>query len=232
MFVSETINVLAEVTSKATVSILSVWPQYCLAGAGKYKYYNTVVVIMVTGGEDITVLVVDDEQSVADAYASQLRKRYDTEVAYTGESALEMLDATIDIVLLDRRMPGLSGDTVLEQIRESGYECRIIMVSAVDPEIGIAQMPFDEYLCKPVTKDDLFQAIERQIFVSEYDDRVPEFVELKSKIEVLEENQNQPELDGEDEYEQMQERASELEEDVRDVIENFDEVAVDLKDYI
>jgi CheY-like chemotaxis protein len=187
---------------------------------------------MVTSNEDATVLVVDDEESVADAYASQLQKRYSTKVAYTGSDALQRLDESIDIVLLDRRMPGLSGDEVLQKIRDSGYNCRIIMVSAVDPELEIAQMPFDEYLCKPVTKTDLFEAIERQLFVSEYDERVPEFVELKSKIEVLEENQNQPELDGKEEYEEMQERASELEEDIRDVIDNFDEVAVDLKDYV
>lgn len=185
---------------------------------------------MVTSDEDVTVLVVDDEEPVADAYASQIEQQYPTEVAYTGEDALETLDERIDVVLLDRRMPGLSGDDVLDKIRESGLDCRIIMVSAVDPDLDIVGVPFDEYLYKPVTKSDLIDAIERQLFASQHDDRLPEFIELKSKIEVLEENT--PELERSEEFDQMQDRAAELEGDVEDVIENFDEVAVDLEDYV
>lgn len=176
-------------------------------------------------------MVVDDEQPVADAYASQLEKRYRTDVAYTGEDALEQLSESTDVVLLDRRMPGLSGDEVLRKIRESGYNCRIVMVSAVDPELDIVQMPFDEYLCKPVTKEDLLGAVDRQLFISDYDERIPEFVELKSKIGVLEEKQNPPEFEDTEEFEEMQERVTELEEDIKDVIENFDEIAVNLDDY-
>lgn len=187
---------------------------------------------MVAHDEDIAVLVVDDEQPVADAYASQLEKRYRTDVAYTGQKALEKLDDSIDIVLLDRRMPGLSGDDVLRRIRESGYECRIVMVSAVDPDLDIISMPFDEYLCKPVTKEDLFDVVDRQLFITEHDERIPEFVELQSKMEVLEEKQNQPEFEDEPEFKEMQERVTELEEDIQNVIENFDEMAVDLDDYV
>jgi DNA-binding response OmpR family regulator len=36
-------------------------------------------------------------------------------------------------VLLDRRMPGLSGDNALNRIREREYDCRVAMVTAVDP---------------------------------------------------------------------------------------------------
>lgn len=187
---------------------------------------------MVAYDEDIAVLVVDDEQPVADVYASQLEKRYRTDVAYTGETALKKLDESTDVVLLDRRMPGLSGDDVLRNIRDSGYDCRIVMVSAVDPELEIVDMPFDEYMCKPVTKEDLFDVVERQLFVSEHDQRIPEFVELKSKIEVLEEKQNPPEFENSEEFEEMQERVTELEEDIEDVIENFDEMAVDLDQYL
>jgi CheY-like chemotaxis protein len=186
---------------------------------------------MVSDDKDATVLVVDDEKEVADAYSLQLRRRYDTRVAYKGDEALEKVDEDVDVILLDRRMPGLSGDEVLEEIHEWGLECRIIMVSAVDPDFDIIEMPFDEYLCKPVTKDDLFEAVERQLKAVEYDERLPEFIELKSKLDALEEEKPARELEDAEEVEEMRERATELETDIRDVIENFDSVAVDLRDY-
>ena len=105
---------------------------------------------MPPGSDTATVLVVDDEEEVADVYALRLRNEYDTRVAYGGEDALETIDVDVDVVLLDRRMPDIPGDEVLEQIREKGYDCRIIMLTAVDPGLDIVEMPFDEYLCKPV----------------------------------------------------------------------------------
>jgi len=46
-----------------------------------------------------TVLVVDDEQSVADTYALQLRDRYETRVAYGGQAGLAAMDDEVDAVL-------------------------------------------------------------------------------------------------------------------------------------
>lgn len=183
-------------------------------------------------GSEVTVLVVDDQAEVADAYASQLARKYDTRVAYTGEDALEQVDEMVDVILLDRRMPGLSGDEVLDEIHEWGLECRIIMVSAVDPDFDIVDMPFDEYLCKPVTADELFDAVERQLRAAEYDDRVPEFIELTSKLDVLEDRKPDTELDESEEVSAMRERASDLGTDIQDVIENFDSFAVDLDEYV
>jgi CheY-like chemotaxis protein len=64
-----------------------------------------------------TVLIVDDESEVADVYALRLREEYETRTAYGGEEALDTIDSDMDVVLLDRRMPDLSGDEVLERIR-------------------------------------------------------------------------------------------------------------------
>jgi DNA-binding response OmpR family regulator len=182
-------------------------------------------------GTDARVLVVDDQPDVADAFATQLAREYDTQVAYTGEEALEKVDEAIDVILLDRRMPGLSGDQVLDEIHEWGLDCRIIMVSAVDPDFDIVDMPFDEYLCKPVTADELLDGVARQLRAAECDDRLPEFVELTSKLDALEQQKTEFELDETDEVEAMRERATELGTDIHDVIENFDSLAVDLAEY-
>jgi DNA-binding response OmpR family regulator len=182
-------------------------------------------------GADARVLVVDDQPDVADAFATQLARKYETNVAYTGEEALEKVDDSIDVILLDRRMPKLSGDDVLAEIQEWGLECRIIVVSAVDPDFDIVDMPFDEYLCKPVTADELLDGVERQLRATEYGDRVPEFIELTSKLDALETQKTDVELDETAEVEAMRERATEIGAQIQDVIENFDSLAVDLAEY-
>jgi len=48
---------------------------------------------------------------------------YEVVTAYDGSTALERMSDAIDIVLLDRHMPDITGDRVLEEIRATGYDC-------------------------------------------------------------------------------------------------------------
>ena len=154
-----------------------------------------------------TVLVVDDEQEVADVYALRLDEHYETRTAYGGATALAAVDDDIDVVLLDRRMPDRSGDEVLDEIRDRGYDCRVIMLTAVGPGRDIVGMPFDDYLCKPVEKDDLVGAIEQQLRVQRHEGRLGEYLEVRSKLSLLE-TQLPP---GSDEVDRLRSRATRLE---------------------
>jgi len=63
---------------------------------------------------DYRVLIVDDEPDLADLYASWLPEQYAVVTAYDGRGALDALDGSVNVVLLDRRMPGMSGDEVVD----------------------------------------------------------------------------------------------------------------------
>ena len=108
------------------------------------------------------VLVVEDEPDLADLYAAWLGDEYRVRTAYGGREALDELDEAdeVDAILLDRRMPGLSGDEVLTAVRDRGIDCRVAMVTAVEPDFDILEMGFDDYLVKPVSKDDLLGVVE------------------------------------------------------------------------
>ena len=90
-----------------------------------------------------TVLVVEDESDIAALYAGFLRERYAVTVAATVAEAKEVVDESFDAVLLDRRLPDGSGDEVLEHVRERGLDCRVAMVTAVEPDFDIIGMGFD-----------------------------------------------------------------------------------------
>nr|WP_284010060.1 response regulator [Halomicroarcula sp. YJ-61-S] len=174
---------------------------------------------------EATVLVVDDETEVADVYALRLRNEYETETAYGGGEALELIDDDIDVVLLDRRMPDISGDDVLEAIRDRELDVRVIMITAVDPDFDIIEMPFDDYLCKPVDKDDLVAAIEQQLAARRYDDRLTEYLETTSKLALLEAEKTPQSIEDSDEMAQLQQRAARLRAEMDDALAEFEDIA-------
>jgi len=177
-----------------------------------------------TGSETATVLVVDDEEEVADVYALRLRNEYDTRVAYGGEAALSELDGEVDVVLLDRRMPDVSGDEVLERIRGQDADYRVIMLTAVDPGLDIAELSFDDYLCKPVQKADLVEAIDQQLQAQRHDEQLSQYLEVSSKLALLESELSGREFETTEEVETLRQRAAELREELADGVEEFEEI--------
>ncbi|MBX0295002.1 response regulator [Haloarcula nitratireducens] len=172
---------------------------------------------------DATVLVVDDEAEVADVYALRLRNRYQTETAYGGQAALDRIDDDIDVVLLDRRMPDVAGDEVLAEIRERDVSARVIMITAVDPDFDIIDLPFDDYLCKPVEKEALVAAIDQQLAAHRYDDRLAEYLELTSKLTLLEGEKQPQALEGDERVDALQRRVNRLKTEMDDALVEFED---------
>jgi DNA-binding response OmpR family regulator len=145
--------------------------------------------------ESPAVLVVDDESDLADLYAAWLADDYRVLTAYGGEEAIETLDETIDVALIDRLMPTVSGDEVLEHVRAEEFDCRVAMVTAVEPDFDIIEMGFDEYLVKPIRADDLGQVVESLLTRSTYDRQLQELYALASKRAALEVRKSSRELE-------------------------------------
>ncbi|WP_066411492.1 response regulator [Halorubrum aethiopicum] len=137
-------------------------------------------------GATPTVLAVDDEPDLAELYRVYLDGRYDVRIATSGEQALEEMDDEVDVVLLDRRMPDLSGHEVLSEIRGAGYDARVAMLTAVEPDVDIVDMPFDDYKTKPVTREDLLALVEVLLERAAFDERSQRFFALASKKAALE----------------------------------------------
>ncbi|GGK69202.1 MULTISPECIES: response regulator [Haloarcula] len=175
-----------------------------------------------TKGRQATILVVDDEPAVADVYADQLGDRYTVETAYSGEAALSKLDSAVDVVLLDRRMPDLSGDEVLSAIREKRYDTRVAMVTAVDPDFDIIEMPFDDYVLKPVSKEDLFQTIEQLLLYADYEERLRECYSLTAKYAALESSKPQTVLDESEEFTALEAELAEVRAELDELTDSFD----------
>jgi CheY-like chemotaxis protein len=157
------------------------------------------------------VLLADDEKEVADAYAVRLEGVADVTVTYSGAETLSAVDTSEppDVVLLDRHMPDQSGDEVLEQLREYDIHTRIIMVTAIDPGLELLDLPFDDYLCKPVEREDVRAAVDQQCQVLAYE-LLGEYFELESKRAVIAAELPPERLDDHEEFAALDTRTTAL----------------------
>lgn len=170
---------------------------------------------------DPLVLVVEDESDIAALYASFLDDRYDVTVAETATDAIDRIDATFDVVLLDRRLPDGSGDDVLDHIRDAGYDCRVAMVTAVEPDFDIVDMRFDLYLTKPISRSNLLAAIDTLLARSEYDDLIQEAAALASKRAVLKSQKPAAQRERNEAYTELVERLDDLDANIDDLSESL-----------
>jgi len=179
-----------------------------------------------TRTERHTVLAVDDEERVGQAFDLWLDD-YEVRTATSGSEALELMGEDVEVVLLDRHMPGMNGDEVLGRIREADYYCRVAMVTAVDPDFDIVEMPFDHYLSKPVDESDLRGVVAALVDFNEYDERMQELYAVSQKLATLEAEKNRMNLDGDERYERLRERQQRLQSDLDEMIADMesDEVA-------
>jgi two-component system OmpR family response regulator len=100
------------------------------------------------------ILVVDDEPSIVDAVATALRyEGFDVEEATTGRDALASIrEAEPDLIVLDWMLPDLEGIEVGRRLREQGFGCAILFLTAkdaVENKVEALRAGGDDYVTKP-----------------------------------------------------------------------------------
>lgn len=173
-----------------------------------------------------TILIVDDEADLAESYALRLDDHYETKTATSGGEALTKLGPDVDLVLLDRRMPGMAGDDVIKRIDDWELEFQVILVSAIDPDTDIIDLPFDGYLTKSVSKDELLDAVEQVFLKQRYEERVAEYNAAAETYDVLREAYSRSELEGNEEFADLESRLAELKAEFDETIEKLDDSSV------
>jgi DNA-binding response OmpR family regulator len=108
----------------------------------------------------VRILVVEDEQPLADAVARGLRREgMAVDVAYDGDSGHEKAAVTrYDVIVLDRDLPGMSGDELCRQVVRADGITRVIMLTAsgtVADRVEGLSLGADDYLAKPFAFDEL-----------------------------------------------------------------------------
>lgn len=175
-----------------------------------------------TEPDGASILVVEDERDLADMYASYLRDGNDVTVVYGGNQAIDVLEDGFDVVLLDRRMPEVTGSEVLEYIEEASLTCRVAMVTAVNPDFDIIDLGIDDYLVKPVTREELLNTVARLVKLDAYNERMQELTAKKLKRNVLEFEKTKAELVDSDDFDALTREIAEIEREVESIADELD----------
>lgn len=112
-----------------------------------------------------SVLLVDDEVEFIETLAKRLTRRgVVVHTATSGQMALDFLaGTTVDVVVLDVKMPGMDGIEALEKIKALRPEVEVVMLTAhANVEVALRGMELGafDYLMKPVELDDLLYKIQ------------------------------------------------------------------------
>lgn len=150
------------------------------------------------------VLVVEDESELAALYAEWLGERYELRTAADGTEAIERFDGDVDVVLLDRRMPGMSGDEVLGALRGRGTEFRAAMLTAVEPDLDVLKLDVDEYVTKPIDREELLELVADLERRNAIEGAIDSYLSLLSKKRAIEAERPAQELSEDGRYEALQ----------------------------
>src|SRR5919197_2192269 len=110
------------------------------------------------------ILLVEAERRVSSFVSRALRENsYSVDLAETGEKAIEMATATTyDSILLDIRLPGLSGIQVCRELRDAKVDTPILMLTArglVEQRVEGLDAGADDYLTKPFAVAELLARV-------------------------------------------------------------------------
>jgi signal transduction histidine kinase len=139
-------------------------------------------------GDKIRLLLVDDEEGFRAAIARRLGKRGMMPAqASSGEACLELLGkSSMDVVVLDVRMPGMNGIETLKAIKKHHKNTQVILltgnVAVSDGIEGIKSGAFD-YLTKPVEIDHLFNKINQAFEMIQMGEEKRQQLEYRDKLE-------------------------------------------------
>ena len=132
-----------------------------------------------------TILLVDDEERLADVLSVALEQNgYRVLTAQNGQDALRLLDAeSVDLVLTDLRMPGMSGSDLLREVKRRIPNLPVVVMTAyssVKDAVHIIKDGAFDYVGKPVDIDDLEQTIKNALRLS---DALTDNLRLRQELE-------------------------------------------------
>lgn len=172
-----------------------------------------------------TVLVVEDESSLVEIYAHWLRENYSVRTAEDGEEALKIADTAVDIMILDRLMPGMTGDEVVDTVRERGLNCQIVMATAVESNFDLIEEGADASLMKPITKDELLTTVSQLCDRGDYLELEEKYFDLLAERATSKANMSESEQQTNEKYTNLEAQIKKIDDKLTEQTGEMDDSA-------
>lgn len=134
---------------------------------------------------------MEDESALREAYATWLG-HHDVRTVATGSDALEAVDGTVDLLILDRQLPDLRGTAVVDHLRRRGLDPGLIVLTGVARGVDDVGDDVDRYLVKPISAEVLREAVRAVLDRRAYGRLLDEYFDLASRKAELEVHDRPP----------------------------------------
>lgn len=152
------------------------------------------------------LLLAEADPALAELYAKWLSDRYEVLTVESGAAAMERLDRAVDILVLNRLLPDRPGEDVLEQVNQRAPGCGVLVVTTQPPDFDVLDLPFDDYLVKPVDRFTLHEGVEYALDQASVDRAVREYDRLLTKRRLIEAEKSADTLSNADRYAELLDR--------------------------
>ena len=142
----------------------------------------------------LPLLVVEDDAAIRELLEEELNDAgYDTLGVPSAEEAIALLSHTpVAMMITDVRLPGMTGIQLLQQLRQSGSELGIIVITAfgtIDQAVEALKLGADDFLTKPLDLDAIreavFRVLERQRLSLPHDTELSHFHGIVGKSQAM-----------------------------------------------
>jgi DNA-binding response OmpR family regulator len=111
------------------------------------------------------ILIIDDDRALSTLLGFVMRQEgFEVDTATDSEAGIQLaLTSEYDAVVLDLRMPGKDGRAVYREIRASGVQTPVLILSAFNARQATEELGAEAYLNKPFEPHELAQAVHRLV---------------------------------------------------------------------
>ena len=114
------------------------------------------------------ILICDDELGIRESLNLILKDNYEISFCNNGQESLRLLDTgkDFDLLLLDIKMPRMSGLDVLRKIKEKNPELKVIIITgykSVETATEAINVGAVDYIVKPFSSKDILKSVERNV---------------------------------------------------------------------
>jgi len=111
------------------------------------------------------ILIIDDDRALSTLLGFVMRQEgFEVDTTNDSEAGIQLaIGTTYDALVLDLKMPGKDGRTVFREIRASGVQTPVLILSAFNARQATEELGAEAYLNKPFEPHELAQAVHRLV---------------------------------------------------------------------
>lgn len=120
---------------------------------------------MVDSNPPYTVLLAENDSKMRGIYRTWLADdlRWKVREAEDGAKVLETLDSEVNVLVLDRELPKISGSELVDRLPETQFDGSVLVVSGHEQDESLGKADVAGYLTKPFSKETFIESLEQQL---------------------------------------------------------------------